>query len=84
MKPDDDVMVNFELEAHSFLIRLWQEHQTSPHMQPDWRGWIEHVQSGKRHYFQDLATLRAAIQNYIDTVPDFQDLLTSLIKKQAV
>lgn len=82
MKPNDDVMLNFELEAHSFLVRLWQEHEGVPASQPEWRGWVEHVQTGQRHYFQDAQTLGAAFQSYIENVPNFEELLTSLIKKR--
>jgi len=79
---NNDVMVNFELEAHSFLVRLWQEHQGAPAIQPEWRGWVEHVQSGERHYFRDAETLGQAFQNYIDNVPDFEELLRALIRKR--
>ena len=40
--------------SHSFIIRIWYEPREIEHMEPNLRGTIEHVGSGKRLSFIDL------------------------------
>ena len=46
---DQGIMTYFEAEAHSFVLRIWQENRDDPDDAVEWRGWIEHVQSAQRH-----------------------------------
>jgi hypothetical protein len=65
----------FESESHSFVLRLWQEHGTPAADAPDGssvltggelRGWVEHVQTGERFYFRDLAEIKRIIADFLD------------------
>lgn len=40
----------------SFVARIWLEQGSGS--SPKWRGHVEHVQSGKKEYFDTLATLQ--------------------------
>lgn len=77
MSQKDGIMAQFEQEAHSFVIRLWPEYQEQE-TAVLWRGWVEHVQSGQRHYFQDVQGLHTAVGHYLSCVPDLQQVLSSL------
>ncbi len=67
------IMAHFEQEAHSFLIRLWHEHHLTQESS-EWRGWIDHVQSGQRHYFQDTAAIGPIIGHYLSQPPELDDI----------
>ena len=62
---EPDMMTRFEKEAHSVVIRLWKESRAKPNDTAVWRGWVEHVQSGHRHHFQEINTIQAIIAGYI-------------------
>ncbi len=62
---DQGVMTYFEAEAHSFVMRIWRENRDDPDDQADWRGWIEHVQSGQRHYFREVKEIPAIVAGYV-------------------
>lgn len=47
-------MKSFEEHVNSFIIRIWVEPRDEEGTNPEWRGRIEHVQSGERAYFRDL------------------------------
>jgi hypothetical protein len=50
-------MRSFEDHVHSFVIRVWQEPREIEGAGPEWRGRIEHVQSGEGVYFRSLDKL---------------------------
>jgi hypothetical protein len=62
---DRGVMTYFEAEAHSFVMRIWRENRDDPADPSEWRGWIEHVQSGQRHYFRKLNEIPAIVAGYV-------------------
>lgn len=68
-------MTYFESEAHSFLVRLWRENRDDPSETAEWRGWIEHVQSGERRYFQEPQTVTKIISAYIGETVDLDGRL---------
>ncbi|XZG68930.1 hypothetical protein ACTSKR_09710 [Chitinibacteraceae bacterium HSL-7] len=41
-----------EDQSASFILRIWREHGDAS--AGDWRGSIEHVQSGERRFFRDF------------------------------
>ena len=41
-------------DTHSFIVRIWHEGEDLAGHVTDWRGFIEHVGEGERHYFADL------------------------------
>jgi hypothetical protein len=47
------------LEDHtaSFIVRIWRERGEGPVTCQEWRGSIEHVQSGGRSFFRDLSAI---------------------------
>lgn len=79
MDEEPDAMAFFEQEAHSFVIRLWQEERGA--VARCWRGWIEHVQSGRRHYFQNQQALNNIFTDYLEQIPDLQTLFQNAESK---
>lgn len=49
-----DLMSLFEDTTVAFIVRIWFEPAELAAGQPHRRGAIEHLRSGKRHYFIDL------------------------------
>jgi hypothetical protein len=45
--------------SHPFMLRLWLEDLGSG--QTDWRGKVQHVNSGEARYFRDWLTLEAFV-----------------------
>lgn len=41
----------------SFLVRIWEEPRERRNEVPEWRGSVEHVQTGQKRYFIDADTL---------------------------
>lgn len=46
--------------SHLFMLRLWLEDLGSG--QTDWRGKVQHVNSGEARYFRDWPTLEAFVE----------------------
>jgi hypothetical protein len=72
---DEGIMTFFEAEAHSFVVRLWREHQDEAAAPAEWRGWIDHVQSGQRHYFREITDLSRIVARYVNVAVDLEDQL---------
>ena len=71
---DRGIMSYFEAEAHSFVVRIWRESGDKERGQAgEWRGWLEHVQSGQRHYFGGLNELPAIMGSYIGDADSLDD-----------
>lgn len=64
----------FEADAHSFVVRLWYENSEIPDANVGWRGWIDHVQSGKRHYFNNVSEINQIVSGYADIKADEADV----------
>jgi len=60
------IMARFEREGHSFVIRLWRENHEEDEAMVEWRGWIDHVQSGERRYFRDLSQISLFIERCLN------------------
>jgi hypothetical protein len=60
------IMARFEREGHSFVIRMWRENHDEDGEMVEWRGWIDHVQSGERRYFRDIPQINDFIQRCLD------------------
>lgn len=71
-------MVRFDQESHSFVIRLWQERQARSNAAVVWRGWIKHVQSGRRHYFQNATALHQFVAAYLGEEADLTSLFSDM------
>lgn len=66
-----------ESKVHSFIVKLWLEGETSPHV---WHGHITHVPSGTRRYFKQLSDITDFVAEYIDGQTDAQPDLKSRMK----
>ncbi len=71
------------LEDHtaSFIVRIWREVGEGPAVCQEWRGSIEHVESGKRSFFRDLNAIPKFLQPYltqlgIETPVRFWEVMT--------
>lgn len=60
----------FETDAHSFVVRLWYENSAVPNANVGWRGWVDHVQSGQRHYFNNVTEINGIVTGYADVKTD--------------
>jgi hypothetical protein len=49
--------------SHLFILRIWQEDLGSG--KTDWRGKIQHVNSGEARYFRDWPGLEAFLENQL-------------------
>jgi len=68
-RSDSDLLTSIEEETHSFVIRLWPEPRDSVHSTAEWRGWVQHVQDGERHYFRDLAEIGHIVASHLSEMP---------------
>ncbi len=59
--------VEIDQNACSYVIRMWRENTISEQETREWRGWIEHVQSGKRVFFRDTAVISSFINEYLNS-----------------
>jgi hypothetical protein len=68
------VMSRFEKEGHSFLIRIWKENRDNPLQAGIWRGWVQHVQSDDKKYFQSTDDIANIINGYLSHNPAFDQV----------
>ena len=54
--------------VHAFVVKLWLERREIEGAEPEWRGRIDHVQSGKRLYFRDIVSISQFIQTFLGDV----------------
>ncbi len=78
MNQEYGIMTRFEQDAHSFVIRVWQENQEDATEKVVWRGWVEYVPTGQRHYFQEPENLCKIMSIYLDKLPDLAFLIPNL------
>ena len=50
-------------ESHLFMLRLWREDLGSG--QTDWRGRVQHINSGETRYFRDWPTLKVFMERLL-------------------
>ena len=58
-------MKPFKEKNHTFILRIWNEPREIEGAAPEWRGVLEHVDSGKRKYLNDLDQIIAFIAPYL-------------------
>ena len=49
--------------SHLFMLRIWPDNPDSG--QTDWRGKVQHVNSGEARYFRDWPTLEAFVEELL-------------------
>jgi hypothetical protein len=79
---DQGIMTLFEAEAHSFVLRIWRENRADPTAPAEWRGWLDHVQSGARTYFRDLEEISKVISQHLEPQADVNDHLFMPIQQR--
>lgn len=52
-------------DVNTFVVRLWAERGKTPRRTVKCRGSLEHVQSGKKQYFEGLEKLLELIQQQV-------------------
>ena len=50
-------------QSHLFTVRMWQEELGEGHS--EWRGKVQHVQSGEVLYFRQWSTLVASLEKML-------------------
>ena len=70
---EQELMTFFEAEAHSFVVRLWRENRDKPEIAAEWRGWIQHVQSGQRHHLRSISEISRIVSAYVGATADIPD-----------
>ena len=68
------LMSRFEKEGHSFLIRIWKENQDNPMQAATWRGWVQHIQSDQKRYFQSTTDIADIINGYLNHDPAYDQV----------
>jgi hypothetical protein len=58
----------YKASTHVFILRLWLEPREIEDAQPEWRGVIEHVESGEHRYFRDLDVMLAFLAKHFDVL----------------
>jgi hypothetical protein len=59
-------MKSFQEHASSFVVRIWLEPREIEGASPEWRGRIEHVESGDRTYFRGLDKMVEFMVGHLD------------------
>lgn len=54
-----------KFETHSFVIRIWKENRANPNNAAIWRGWIRHVQTDQKQYFQSSQKISQIVGEYL-------------------
>ena len=52
--------------VHAFVVKLWLERREIPGALPEWRGRIDHVQSGTRVYFRNMVEIIGFILSFLE------------------
>ncbi len=58
------------LEDHtaSFIVRIWRERGEGLAASQEWRGAIEHVQTGRRTFFRDLSAIANFMKPHLEQI----------------
>lgn len=59
-------MAFYEVNIHSFIIKIWLEETVEEAGRAIWRGHITHVPSGERRYLKDLDDIAVFITPYLE------------------
>jgi len=53
---------------HTFVLRVWLEPKESRDGIPEWRGVIEHINSGKNQYLKELDEIGAFVWPFLESM----------------
>jgi hypothetical protein len=62
-----------ETKSHSFVVKIWLEETVAEDGRVTWRGYITHVPSKERMYFEDLKTISRFILPYLKKMGDIPE-----------
>lgn len=51
-----------------FIVRIWCERGDGPSLAPEWRGSVEHVQTGARAYFRHLDAVLEFMKPHLEGI----------------
>ena len=54
-----------EFNAHSFIVKVWIDDETSKHGNPKWHGHITHVPGGEQRYLRNLGQIEGFVAPYL-------------------
>jgi hypothetical protein len=55
-----------EDQTAAFVVRIWREQGELPSSSPEWRGSVEHVESGQKAFFRNFATMVEFMKPYLE------------------
>lgn len=58
----------YEVNTHSFIVKIWLEETVEEAGRAMWRGHITHVPSGRRRYVKDLDDITTFIAAYLESM----------------
>lgn len=61
-------MTLLEDRTTAFIVRVWNEHRDDDVVAAEWRGSIEHVQSGQRVFFRHLETVVEFMKPHLEGI----------------
>ncbi len=59
-------MPSMQDKRASFLVRVWQEPPAGEGEQPQWRASVEFIETQEKHYFEDVESLIAFLQDAVE------------------
>lgn len=57
-----------EDQSASFIVRIWCERGDGQTSNGEWRGSIEHVQTGQKSFFRELAAIERFMRPHLDAL----------------
>jgi hypothetical protein len=55
--------------THTFVVKLWLESREIQGAEQEWRGRIDHIQSGSYLYFTDMTAIAQLIRGFMERKP---------------
>lgn len=59
--------------TESFIVRIWFERHELENAPPELRGMLEHVSTGEKHYFTNLADMIQFMLFYLELFNDLRE-----------
>ncbi|KAF1703638.1 hypothetical protein [Pseudoxanthomonas suwonensis] len=80
-------MALLEDRSAAFIVRIWCERGQNPGPGPEWRGSVEHVQSGQRMFFRHLDAVLDFMKPHleglgIDAQQRFWERISSVMEEE--
>ena len=66
-------------QGGSFIVRIWWEHSGADRQVHQWRGWIQHVRTGKQIPFHSMDDLTQFIEQELGILPAPEEASQGLV-----